>query len=156
MTTTSLTIYDVGRAPFQTIPNRFHPPLTTERGRAQRAHPAWLENAITRLANLEGLSPGWDGNDGLPVGRVHANRAIRFLHRFMEERFPQPEIVPLADGGVQLEWHLPYGRMDFVTDTDSPEPILLFEPEGRVLLEFPARQVPDDVLRSLLAIRAEA
>lgn len=106
--------------------------------------PRWQSEALARLAELEGLSPNWDGYGGRPVTRRHANRAMTFLGRIMRDDLPPPEIVPLADGGVQLEWHLPHGRrLDFISDDDEPQPVIVVDaPQDAV----EAAPVGDDTL----------
>ena len=111
--------------------------------------PQWHSEALAELAKLEGLVPGWDGYAGLPVSRLHANRALRFLGQFMEDGLPMPEIVPLADGGVQLEWHLPAHRVDFVSDDENPTSVVMVEKPGQEVAELPAGSYSADVLRAL-------
>lgn len=122
----------------------------TPTGARVRRDPDWRQRAVAELAQLERLTPDWDGYGGLPVARVHANRALRFLRRFMTDQSPMPEIVPLADGGVQLEWRLPAGRVDFVTDSEAPHAVLLIERPGAHLEELQADAYPDRALADVI------
>lgn len=46
-----------------------------------------------------------DPEDRATVSLRHAVDALRFVVRFVGDRVPPPSVVPLSDGGVQLEWH---------------------------------------------------
>jgi hypothetical protein len=149
MTATSTTILGISQGPFEVVGYTFTDALTKPDVPPPHLLPAWIESTVTRLSVLEGLTPGWDADGGLPVNRVHANRAVRFLERFMADWFPLPDVVPLADGGVQLEWHWPSGRFDFVTDSESPEPgAVLTQRPGRDVEEIPVRELSDDDIRA--------
>lgn len=113
--------------------------------------PQWHAEALAALARLEGLVPGWDGYAGLPVSRLHANRVLRFLGRFMEDGLPMPEIVPLADGGVQLEWHLATRRVDFISDEENLSPVVMVDQAGQGVADLPSDSYSAEDLRALLS-----
>lgn len=152
MTQTSVTLYENANSPFEVVPEfGWRAGALTESSEGHgTVLPRWNEAALARLARLEGLTPDWDGYGGLPVSRVHANRAMRFLARFMDDSLPDPEIVPLADGGVQLEWHLVGHRVDFVTDDEVVGPVVLLEAAGEDVQEHPAAAFDRDQMRALL------
>ena len=69
------------------------------------------------------LAPNWDGYDGVPPTRA----AISTAHAVANALLHPPQVVPVNDGGVQLEWHIegvdveiaitPKGEVE-VEDTD--------------------------------------
>jgi len=65
----------------------------------------WLPSAVTGLGGTLGLARGWDTYDAAPVSERIVQRALGFLLRFLEPSSPPPAVVPLSDGGVQMEWH---------------------------------------------------
>lgn len=156
MTTTSITMYETAEAGFSPVPLQGTTTLTTALYWAQGAPaPAdeWRDVVTARLAELERLAPGWDSDGGVPVRRRHSNRAVHFLVRLTSSSgavpIPIPDIVPLVDGGVQLEWHIAPGvRVDFVSDEDNEPVVLAQDPAG--LTETPARLVNVAELRALL------
>lgn len=155
MTATSITMYETAGAGFSRLPFYDTTTLTTVvywgKGQPPRAL-EWRDIVTARLAELERLAPGWDTEGGLPVARRHANRAMQFLVRLATDEatsLPVPDIVPLADGGVQLEWHVAPGRrVDFVSDEDSEPMILVQDPSG--FSETPVRLIDISGLRPLL------
>jgi hypothetical protein len=111
----------------------------------------WLVEAFREISALEGLAPGWDGYEALPVSRLHANRAYQFLRAVMTDDTPLPDFVPLSDGGIQLEWHLAQVRVDFITDSEGTPTVLVEHADG-ALDEVPAATVRlDDFKRTLVA-----
>ncbi len=51
------------------------------------------------------LERGWDGYGGLPVKREVLQFALRILAAVMDDTAVSPQIVPISDGSLQLEWH---------------------------------------------------
>jgi hypothetical protein len=154
MTATSVTMYDTTGAAFRRIPFPRPGVVTTNQyavlaSESPHAEP-WQDIVAARLAELERLAPNWDSDGGFPVARRHANRAFAFINRLMDLGIsPMPDIVPLADGGVQVEWHMAERRrIDFITDEDS-EPVVLIQ-DGDTLTERPARLVDLSDLHEIL------
>jgi hypothetical protein len=155
-TATSITMYETAEAGFSRRPVSDTTTLTTALYWAQRAPVRtvdWREVITARLAELERLAPGWDSEGALPVGRRHANLVMHFLVRLAAggvTPLPLPDVVPLADGGVQLEWHIAPGRrIDFVSDEES-DPMVLTQHDPDTFIETPARSVYMPELRALL------
>lgn len=149
-TATSLTMYETTGSGFAFMPIFGTGAVTTNAYLPEEARTPWEDFVVSRLAELERLAPSWDSDGAFPTSRKHANRAFAFIGRFMAlGDAPLPEIVPLADGGVQVEWHFPDGaRLDYVTDEDS-DPTVLVEVDGN-FSEHPARSVELLDLYSLL------
>lgn len=55
--------------------------------------------AVRRVVALAQLSPGWDSYGGKAI-REHA------LMKALVIAGELPEVVPVSDGGAQVEWHL--------------------------------------------------
>lgn len=62
-----------------------------------------MEQEIDKIAE-ECKEPGWDGYLGLPVTAESVEAAKKFW-RSIQDKVPQPEIAPLADGSISFEWH---------------------------------------------------
>jgi hypothetical protein len=67
--------------------------------------PAWYADALDRLRRLTDLSTGWDGHTGKPTTVNAAVYGLEVLGRIMGAGVPLPSIMPLSNGGLQLEWH---------------------------------------------------
>lgn len=65
----------------------------------------WLSEAANRLYRLANLPAGWDGHRAPPLRRDVIAFARAILATIAAPRLPVPHIVPLANGGLQLEWH---------------------------------------------------
>lgn len=65
----------------------------------------WTDRAIRRLTELCHLPVGWDGHHGLPTNRDTAYFAATIVALMMNPRIPMPSILPLSNGGLQIEWH---------------------------------------------------
>jgi hypothetical protein len=71
-----------------------------------------LEPVLQRLSSLEALAEDWDSYGALPPTSTALEQALGFCRRVAEllgpaigERARPAEISPLANGGVELEWH---------------------------------------------------
>lgn len=155
MTATSISMPDTGVKAFKLDVYANAVLATTERyalfsqRHIPRPLPAWQQHLLGRLAELERLAPNWDSDGALPVSRRHADRAQAFLVRVMGAQSDEPEVVPLADGGVQLEWRLEDGtRLDFITDEEEPDGVVLIDTAGE-LTTVPASQAMDEIRNRL-------
>lgn len=110
----------------------------------------WLRPAVARISSLTALARGWDSYDATPVEADLALQAVEFLLNVALPHVPPPAIVPLSDGGIQLEWH--HGGVDleisfselepggYVEDRDGGEAAELpLNEAARVLARFAAR-----------------
>ncbi len=66
---------------------------------------AWFEPALTEMIANTALQSNWDSYGGRPTSRGMVNVAAGFLANYLPFDAPGPSIVPLGDGGLQLEWH---------------------------------------------------
>lgn len=84
--------------------------------------PNWIIPACVQLFLLQKLPDNWDSYGGVALQARHRDAALRFLGLVMSDEIPMPDIVPLADGGVQLEWRPPGVEIDFISDDELLEP----------------------------------
>jgi hypothetical protein len=113
--------------------------------------PAWFARAVGSLIALRLLPTNWDSYGGAPLEDVHARAAIQFLHAVMTDYLPLPDFIPLADGGVELEWDVGDRQLAFTSESGYAPTITLTTPtESR---EIGAQDLPEamKLLRSLTA-----
>jgi hypothetical protein len=65
----------------------------------------WTHDVQRRLNRLTNLLVGWDGYHGKPVSPLTAHFAWNLLSSVMRPTTPIPSLVPVAGGGLQIEWH---------------------------------------------------
>lgn len=119
--------------------------------------PAVLRPALQRLAQLEALEHDWDSYGGLPPCARSLTMAqaimLRMAKRFGEHAVPA-EVMPIADGGIQLEWQGRSGALVLNAAPDGSWSYLLIErgPDGRTFDErYGLKDVEaEDVIVSLL------
>ncbi len=83
---------------------------------------AWFLDAIGRLEDLAALAPGWDSYGAKSVAADLALAAVKFLAdvAIAAPDVHEPSIVPLSDGGIQVEWHR--GGIDLEVAFSDDEP----------------------------------
>lgn len=65
----------------------------------------WFGTALNRISRLTSLAVGWNGYESHEIRADMVMEAVEFLTRVAFPGIAAPAIVPLADGGVQVEWH---------------------------------------------------
>jgi hypothetical protein len=60
---------------------------------------------IQSLRDLLQLPGDWDGYGAVQIQERIAQKALMVLVEVMENDAPAPSVVPLSDGGIQVEWH---------------------------------------------------
>jgi len=75
--------------------------VTCENVGSKRVHGVSLEDNRTRIANFAKYTDNWNGYGAKAFDPVFLDQV---LNGIISDLKPQPEIYPLPDGGLQLEW----------------------------------------------------
>jgi hypothetical protein len=67
--------------------------------------PKWVEPTISGFIAIQTLPDNWDSYAGKKISWELIRQSLDTLGLIMEEGSPEPSVVPLGNGGVQLEWH---------------------------------------------------
>jgi hypothetical protein len=67
--------------------------------------PEWVLMALRSISERWGVQAGWDGYNARPTDIHLVVRLLNCLSTLMHDSSRAPDVVPLADGGVQAEWH---------------------------------------------------
>lgn len=67
--------------------------------------PKWLPAVVESLLGRWGTEAGWDGYSAKPTNQNYVDLLLTNLFPLMQHNSLPPIIMPLADGGVQAEWH---------------------------------------------------
>jgi hypothetical protein len=85
----------------------------------------WLRDAISEVEALTKLPADWNTYGSRPIAASAATQAVGFLVDNAYAELARPAVVPLADGGVQLEWHR--GGIDLEIAFSPVDPGVYFE-----------------------------
>jgi hypothetical protein len=108
----------------------------------------WFGEALVRLEDLASLAPGWDSYGAQSIQADATIAAVRFLAS-VAAAFPLisgPSIVPLADGGLQVEWHRAGIDLEIAFSDDEPGVYMVDRTRDEVV-ESPLRDARDQTLR---------
>jgi hypothetical protein len=70
-----------------------------------RGLPRWAGPVLQSLSDRWGARPGWDSYRAQPTNPQLVVKLLNILSDLMQQNYLPPQITPLADGGVQAEWH---------------------------------------------------
>lgn len=102
--------------PSESLVSSFNPPGSNVR--VAQPSSAWILALQDRFDELTSLPRGWDGYAGLPVSFNCAQFAANLIERLCVAGVPAPQLVPGADGTLQIEWHL--NQFDIEIDVLAP------------------------------------
>jgi hypothetical protein len=105
---------------------------------------SWLDRVVARINVLAALEPGWDGDSALPPTRQAALAALNGLFEVMWPDSPAPSVVPMYDGGVQLEWHGPGLDIELTAAPDGSRQVWIGAASG-LEIEDDFRLVVEDL-----------
>ncbi len=88
----------------------------------------WLRDAIFEVEQLTRLPDGWNTYGASSVSASAATQAVTFLVDHAYAEIARPSVVPLTDGGIQLEWHR--GGIDLEIAFSDSDPGTYFEDAG--------------------------
>jgi hypothetical protein len=92
--------------------------------------PRWLEPTLRTVGGLADLEPDWDSHGARAIDPRVLREAIDLLRSLMRGSTPAPAVVPLADGGIQLEWHAVGLDLEIAVHRFGPAEVLCEEPGG--------------------------
>jgi hypothetical protein len=81
--------------------------------------PQWAEPVLQSLSERWGVRPGWDSYGARPTNPELVVRLLNVISDLLRDDSPPPQIMPLADGGVQAEWHRPGRDLEIVVPADE-------------------------------------
>src|ERR1035438_4373800 len=106
------------------------------------AFPAWLQPTIKSFLDLLQLPQNWDGYGASQMHEQIVQQALLLLVEVMDNDAPPPSVVPLSDGGVQVEWHRHGHNLEIEFPADEPPTFYYYqdhsetECEGHVSRNF--------------------
>lgn len=110
-------------------------------------HGTWLaahvEDQINQLLRLQ---PGWDGGRARPLTDEAVRAALRVLFAIADDLVLPPQMFPVPDGGLQLEWHA-HESVEIEVDADGDVHVMTTDEAGEIALnrEF---EIDDDSVLS--------
>lgn len=81
-------------------------PVTQARVRVSNPRSPWVKELEGDFNTLTSLRKGWDGYAGLPVSFTCAQFAANIIESLYTQALPPPQLVPMSDGTLRLEWHM--------------------------------------------------
>ena len=100
------------------IEDRLDVEFVASRSEEVRPIASLAEQAEPKIIELLALDQGWDGYGGIPVLPSVAACARRLLNTFAHHTRIVPDIVPLSNGGLQLEWFVGGDEFEVRIDSD--------------------------------------
>jgi hypothetical protein len=81
--------------------------------------PSWIEKTISAYSGIQNLNENWDSYGGKKINHDLIRSSLSILAQVMEDSSPAPAVVPLGDGGLQLEWHRKQQDLEVVFPADD-------------------------------------
>jgi hypothetical protein len=85
---------------------------------SRRRNPPWQNDVVNSLCRFLELPNGWDSYNGRPLRHDTGMFTLQLLNSVLLASTPTPHVVPIADGGVQVEWH--QNRLDIELYISAP------------------------------------
>lgn len=82
--------------------------------------PPWARPVLGSLSERWGVGLGWDSYDAKPTELQYAVKLLNHLSNLMKASTAPPVVTPLADGGVQAEWHTGDKDFEIVVPAEKP------------------------------------
>ena len=81
--------------------------------------PTLVKPTISAIMGVQGLPENWDSYGGKKISRDLIRQSLSVLGLIMNATSPAPSVVPLGDGGLQLEWHKNQQDLEIVFPADD-------------------------------------
>lgn len=106
----------------------------------------WQKEPVLRIAECSTLKENWDSYGGHAPSFDTVLAAIDLIDAIPQHEPPRPRIVPLATGGIQLEWKVDQRELDIEIGSDSTYRYLKFDPSitsGELENELPLNSLSE-------------
>ena len=113
---------------------------------------AWFADALRQIRTLTTLPRDWDTYGAEPINALVVADVVNFLVKVAVPGIAQPSIVPLADGGLQIEWHRGGLDVEVTFSEDEPGLFVLNHDTGEES-ERPLSEASVEVMRMFDALR---
>jgi hypothetical protein len=111
--------------------------------------PAWFDQTMSGFADLLTLPANWDSYRAKPIDEPTVQKALELLDLLLGNNSPAPSVVPLASGGLQVEWHRAGQDLEIIFEPGAnPEFFYMNESNGAEHSGSTANQL--DMLRQLI------
>ena len=67
--------------------------------------PKWYRSVANNIYSIMSLNDNWDSYGADSISYSVAKATDDLLINIMQQETPPPQVVPSANGGIQLEWH---------------------------------------------------
>jgi hypothetical protein len=94
--------------------------------------PNWTTPVLQSLSARWGSGFGWDSYQAQPTNPQLVVRLLNILSELMQPNYLPPQITPLADGGVQAEWHCNGRDLELVVAADEQRAYYYSDPGSGV------------------------
>lgn len=94
-----------------------------------------LAHARSKVERLMNLSYGWDGHRGSPVTPIAAMAANGVMLRLLFDGAATPQVVPLPDGGLQVEWLVDGNSLVIHVDSAAEVTVLATAADGTEIVD---------------------
>ncbi len=99
------------------------------------SRPWFVEYVEAELNELLGLGEGWDGRRAGPITDAAVQGTIDVLAALMNETSAPPQLFPLPDGGLQVEWHVGGNDIEVEIDAGGEAHVLAETADGATVAE---------------------
>ena len=90
--------------------------------------PHWAGPVLQSLSDRWGATVGCDSYGAQPTNPQLVAKLLNILSELMQPTYLPPQITPLADGGVQAEWHVLGRDLELVVAADGHPTYYYFDP----------------------------
>ncbi|MGH9427978.1 MAG: hypothetical protein ACRD2L_16970 [Terriglobia bacterium] len=107
-----------------------------------------LMQSIQSLSRLRQLEKNWDGVSAKMLTDDACETALRLLVALAMPAPPSAQLVPLTDGGVQLEWHVAGNDVEIEIDPKGDIHAFIAASDNAIVLN---RELPPSLLPTIIS-----
>jgi hypothetical protein len=71
----------------------------------EAGEPRWFRPVLKAVSDLGSLPNNWNSYGARPVAIEAVVNVLKLLSLIMTDAIPLPALVPMSNGGIQVEWH---------------------------------------------------
>jgi len=108
--------------------------------------PPWAYKVLSKTNDLLNLNLAWDSYSAIAIQKKSVEKMLDILFSLASSTTPAPSLVPLPDGGVQIEWHDGTRDLELSFQSDGNLSAYYFSPEKELEQANPSRELIKELI----------
>lgn len=113
------------------------------------SQPPWAYKVLSKTNDLMNLKLAWDSYSAIAIQKRSIEQMLDILFSSASPTTPAPSLVPLPDGGIQVEWHNGSQDLELSFQSDGNLSAYYFSSDKEIEQSNPSRELIKELIQQI-------